>query len=103
MAAPILTADKSTISLTPGSSVTVEVIATDPDAGTSTLRIKGFDTQGNPATVDVTVQKSDPIGIWTASVLEGDGSSGIPDPDLVAGVVTQSGTGVTVVASWPNS
>lgn len=94
MATPILTADQSTISLTPGSSVTVEVTATDPDAGTATLHIVGTDGEGNAASVDVTIQKSDPIVEWAAS---------INDPELAAGFTTQGGTGATVVASWPSS
>lgn len=94
MAAPILTADKATISLTPGGSVAVEVTVTDQDAATTTLHITGTDSEGNAASVDVTIQKADPIVSWVASV---------DDPDLVAGFTAQGGTGATVVASWPNS
>jgi hypothetical protein len=94
VATPILTASPSTVSLTPGGSATVTVTATDPDAGTATLHIVGTDGEGNPATVDVTVQMSDPIDTWAASV---------DDPDLAAGFINQSGTGATVVVSWPSS
>jgi hypothetical protein len=94
MANPIITADQTTINLTPGASVTIEASATDPDAGTTTLHITGTDGQGNAATVDVTVQKADPIVTWAVTS---------DDPDIVAGFTAQGGTGATVVASWPTS
>ena len=94
MATPILTADPTSVSLTPGGSATVEVTATDPDAGTSTLTITGTDGQGNPAVVTVQIQSSDPIVSWSATV---------DDPDLLAAVLSSSGSAATVVVSWPNS
>lgn len=95
MSAPILTANPpGPLPITPGSTVTVDVTVTDPDASTTILHIVGTDGEGNPATVDVTIQKSDPIITWAATV---------DDPNLSVGFLAQSGTGATVVVSWPSS
>lgn len=100
MADPILSAitdpptSPPTINLVPGASVTFQIVATDPDAGTSTLHFEAADGEGNTATLDVVVQKSDPIQTWVVTS---------DDPDIVGGFTAQGGTGATVVASWPNS
>lgn len=101
MSAPILTANPpGPLPITPNDQVTVEVLATDPDASTSTLRVTGTDEEGNAAVVEVTVLKSDPIQTWAVVALDDGGN---PDPDLIAELTAQSGTGATAVVSWPSS